>query len=209
MNQDRLVRELYWDEAWRTTSLETALTRLPGAGRLYFRCSGYIIKKDLVQMLLRTLKKQDDKYGQPVKASARRNRFWRLRPTRWPIAQQHLLRALEIRILTDCPLLEALELNGRKIEFEGESWVPVDLLGRSVESSTLLLPLRSLVLVNTIFPQSCLEEVLTVTPRLLDLRLVRMSTVGRTVSSDSPITEETQFSWERLYRHLQGLPIRL
>ncbi|KAK3845654.1 MAG: hypothetical protein J3R72DRAFT_435353 [Linnemannia gamsii] len=159
------------------------------------------------------------------------------------------------KVLEDCPVLEVLDLQGWDINFGDESWVPVRLRHQAGKSSTSspgpLLPLRSLILTNPAILQSRLEELLTVTPRLLDLKLRdvlctrgqpgsdnnnKSSSKNNNKSSsknnnkgssknnnkssnsnnnninnddDDDGREVLQFSWDRFYKHLRGLPIRL
>ncbi|KAG0270844.1 hypothetical protein BGZ95_001437 [Linnemannia exigua] len=133
----------------------------------------------------------------------------------------HLFQIHLHKLLEDCPMLEVLDLQGRDIDFGGESWVPVRLRDQAGESSTSslgpFLPLRSLILTSPAFLQSRLEELLTVTPRLLDLKLRDVLCTRGQARNDNNNNdgdgdddrEGLQFSWNRFYQYLRALPIRL
>ncbi|KAF9926427.1 hypothetical protein FBU30_003992 [Linnemannia zychae] len=104
-------------------------------------------------------------------------------------------------ILTGCPLLEVLHILAReKLRVFG----PWDIMTKLKELQKEVLPgerhpkaqipLRSLVLRNIIFHQSCIEEMLSYTPHLYELELIIWSPHG-----------STPFDPPQFYRRLRSL----
>ncbi|KAF9126521.1 hypothetical protein BGW39_006568 [Mortierella sp. 14UC] len=106
------------------------------------------------------------------------------------------------RFLKTCPLLEV---------FHGEvatdylfllgSLVPSNLEERARPS----LPLRSLVLRNAVLAQSSLEELLMVTPRIQELKLIGL----RSLTGPGTNVTNNRYSRADLIQHIQSLPFML
>ncbi|KAG0297214.1 hypothetical protein BGZ96_007272 [Linnemannia gamsii] len=225
MNQGRIVREVCCDYQWKTVPLEEALTRITGAGRFCYSGAG---PYDGNENVLKRLELEQSK-------AARRKtyRFWKKKPLQpffsgplrhlelWNIIlpenyiphatlpstltslRLHYFSGAAIEfahILTCCPLLE--EFHGDKngvLKMEGP-WVPAQY------NRCQPLRLRSLVLRNTKLRQSDLEDLLTLTPCLSELKLVELCSGTRT---ETLYGLSFVYSWSHLFHHLLSLPITL
>ncbi|KAF9122819.1 hypothetical protein BGW39_009481 [Mortierella sp. 14UC] len=104
------------------------------------------------------------------------------------------------QIFTDCPLLEVFHAgSGGPILVNGP-WVPPG------HDRTKPLRLQSLVLQNVKLDQAGLEDLLTVTPLLQELKLIELLSTTRLDFEDLPYS---YYDWNRLSRRLESLALPL
>jgi hypothetical protein len=104
-------------------------------------------------------------------------------------------------LLKKCPLLESLRIfRSASLTIDGP-WIPID------HNMQQPLPLRSLVLKNTSFVQSNLEDFLAITPRLLQLKLVDVASGFQLREQAELISVE--YDWRRLIDRVRALGIKL
>ncbi|KAG0294123.1 hypothetical protein BGZ96_001745 [Linnemannia gamsii] len=230
LNRQRLHREVVWDFSWKHSSPLTTLSRLGGAKRLVFRNNQRDINESSPDLdgLLRSVHpfgfdpvaRINIAVGSLARALTRSSYIKDLySPLRelvvssdftegWinNLAFPSTLTSLKLdkfwnihidvaRIFIVCPLLESLELcSAYHLSLHGP------YTERGKEALPARLPLRSLVLVNLRAPQPWLEDLLTITPDLETLKLIR---------HDKYYTQRTteHWDWPRLRAHLQSLSL--
>ncbi|KAF9900730.1 hypothetical protein EC991_006950, partial [Linnemannia zychae] len=103
-------------------------------------------------------------------------------------------------LLKACPGLEEFraETDVGAFLLPGQ-WVPLE--------APKPLVLRTLMLRNARFLQSSLEELLVVTPRLEDLRLINLARGNGCYPEEGQIASE--YSWHSLFQHIRALSLRL
>ncbi|KAK3806250.1 MAG: hypothetical protein JOS17DRAFT_767735 [Linnemannia elongata] len=225
--QDRLYRELWWDTRWPDTNLAYAMSRAPGTRRIRLACSSLSSEWDLMERVLTAAIEHQEQleqpsrrsrlwaerkslptmypyrktteleiccqYQTPTQASSRRL-FFRYPPSLTSIKidiQQPIVIPLEV-IITDCPLLESLDIRGESAYLDG-TWAPKN------HDSGRPLPLRTLILTNTLLNQAHLEDFLKLTPHMSTLKLVGLAT--------SFFDVKERYSWESLVPYLMDLPL--
>ncbi|KAK3838816.1 MAG: hypothetical protein J3R72DRAFT_448380 [Linnemannia gamsii] len=228
MNQRLILRELIWDTHVPAHDIDKLLSKLPDAGRLRWfynwglPCNahrwpdveswnklvralreGMIVKQPTSTQLGNSLRELEVKIGE-IRSTGLFDDF-----PYPPSLISFKLVVLEGscsfplgHLLMSCPLLE---------EFRGEvvqeylhlagSFVPSGL----EEQGRQFLPLRSLVLRNAVFAQSSLEELLLVTPRIKELKLISLQ---NPISSNG-LRNNSNFSGVHLVQHIQSLLITL
>ncbi|KAG0297221.1 hypothetical protein BGZ96_007279 [Linnemannia gamsii] len=99
-----------------------------------------------------------------------------------------------------CPRLEELRAETEEGAFylPGQ-WIPLE--------ASKPLALRVLVLRNTHFSQSSLEELLVVTPRLEELKLINLARGNGCYPEEGQVT--SRYHWQGLIQHIRALPLRL
>ncbi|KAG0275010.1 hypothetical protein BGZ95_009267 [Linnemannia exigua] len=104
------------------------------------------------------------------------------------------------QILTDCPLLEVFHAgSGGPILVNG-LWVPPNY------DRKRSLRLRSLVLQNAMLDQAGLEDLLSITPLLQELKLIELLSTTQFVIENLTLS---YYDWNRLYRRLKSLALPL
>lgn len=104
------------------------------------------------------------------------------------------------QILTDCPLLEVFHAgSGGPILVNGP-WVP------PTHDRAQPLRLQSLVLQNAKLDQGGLEDLLSVTPLLQELKLIELLAGARLIFTELP---DSHYDWNRLYQRLVRLALPL
>lgn len=104
------------------------------------------------------------------------------------------------QILTDCPLLEVFHAgSGGPILVNGP-WVP------PTHNQAQPLRLQSLVLQSAKLDQDGLENLLSVTPLLQELKLIELLAGTRLIFNDLP---DSRYDWNRLYHRLVTLALPL
>ncbi|KAF9142851.1 hypothetical protein BGX30_002041 [Mortierella sp. GBA39] len=230
LNRHRVSRELSWDFKWFADDATKALTRLPGAGRLVWRCDRYCA--NIWPELIKSLNGIEKRYSNPSSkrrkwphSAARGDNGSRKHPFQIYSPLQHVelfsdhhlsdeslnqlefpstLTTLKIhrystssldigRILTICPHLEVLHAGSRALLSIQGTWTSQE---RAVRSEPL--PLRSFVLENVELSQPWLEQLVSRTPQLRELKLV-----GITGPSGST------WEWSSLFQHLRSQPFAL
>ncbi|KAG0372666.1 hypothetical protein BGX24_012747 [Mortierella sp. AD032] len=103
-------------------------------------------------------------------------------------------------LLKACPGLEEIRAGTNEGAFllPGQ-WTPLE--------APKPLALRTLVLRNAHFPQSSLERLLVVTPRLQELKLINLARGNGCYPEEGQVT--SKYDWHNLFRHIQALPLRL
>ncbi|KAK3811588.1 MAG: hypothetical protein JOS17DRAFT_763035 [Linnemannia elongata] len=222
MNQHRVLRELLWDIHVPVQHIDKILAKLGDAGRLRWFCDWGMSTVASWDKLIRTLLHLHNRLDQSRSTSLQRlpgqskNSLHELelRTSTFKVGNLFdtipfppALTSLKFtvqegscnfslsRLLEACPLLE--EFHGEvvtKYLFLLGSMVPSDVEG----SQRRFLPLRSLVLRNATFPQSSLEALLLVTPRIQELKLISLQTLTT-----------NKYSRAALVQHIQSLPILL
>ncbi|KAG0297212.1 hypothetical protein BGZ96_007270 [Linnemannia gamsii] len=232
MNLDRLHhRHLAWDWAWGSAKLEKTLIRRLGTSRLYCYGSGYGGEGTAfcTGPIMRTMVKLLAKHEQLLEQDGSAISMFRplreldvhniLLPTdmkshfRLPATLTSLKIAADAYsackiqidlILSDCPLLEVLHVSKPGVVVIDGPWVPVS---HDRRRSFLL---QTLVIKNAKIQQSSLEDLLTLTPDLQELKLLSLAKHDDQLPG-SPITQpcDAQYDWDHLYEHLKSLPITL
>ncbi|KAK3838819.1 MAG: hypothetical protein J3R72DRAFT_448388 [Linnemannia gamsii] len=229
MNQRLILRELIWDTHVPVDDIDKFLSKLPGAGRLrWFYGWGMtsfgnrgIPPDDSWNKLVRALRE-----GMIVKQPASTQIGHSLRELElrieipisfslfdsFPFPPTLISFKLVVQegsssfppghLLKTCPLLEEFHVEVVKdyLHLVG-SLVPSGL----EEQGRQFLPLRSLVLRNAIFAQSSLEELLLVTPRIKELRLIGL----HNPPPQNALLTNSNYSRVHLVQHIQSLPIML
>lgn len=105
-------------------------------------------------------------------------------------------------VLNACPHLLSLHLDAPLVIYLPGSWKPstLSVLGVEPINQNGVLPLQSLVLENASFAQTSLEELLVLTPRLVNLQL-------RNVRPETTAADINSYSWSRLFRQLKELSL--
>ncbi|KAF9548659.1 hypothetical protein EC957_005898 [Mortierella hygrophila] len=225
--QDRLYRELWWDTRWPDTNPAYAISRVPGTKRIRLACSSLSSGWNQIERILTAAIKHQEQLKQPPGRSqlwagrkslptmypfrmtteleicchyqtptlATLDRlFFRYPPSLTSLKidiQQSIVVPLEV-IIADCPLLESLDIRGEPAYLDG-AWAPVN------NESSHPLPLRTLILTNTLLNQAHLEDFLRLTPRLSTLKLIGLAT--------SFFDVKGIYSWEHLVPCLKDLPL--
>ncbi|KAG0201562.1 hypothetical protein BGX33_010251 [Mortierella sp. NVP41] len=232
LNLDRVYqRELAWDWAWGPNKLEKTLSKRFGATRLYCYGSDYGDEGNAFSTgpILKTI----------VNLQARHNQLMRLngsaismfRPLRelelnnilLPVDMTSHFRlpstltslkiiagaysACRIRvdyILGECPLLEVLHFCKAGVLVVDDPWVPAN------HNRQQPFRLQSLVIKNAKIQQSSLEDLLTLTPELQELKLISLAKrEGQLPYSHVAQPGDAQYDWTHLFEHLKGLSITL
>lgn len=225
--RDRLYRELWWDTRWPDTNLAYVMSKAPGTRRIRLACSSLRSGWDQIERVLTAAIEHQEQQGQqswrsqlwagrkslptmypyqrtteleicchyqiPTLASSGRLLF-RYPPSLTNLKidiQQPIIVPLEV-IIADCPLLETLDIRGESAYLDG-TWVPVN------HTSGRPLPMRTLILTNTLLNQVHLEDFLRLTPHLSTLKLISLAT--------SFFDEKGIYSWERLVPCLKDRPL--
>ncbi|KAF9139186.1 hypothetical protein BGX30_008261 [Mortierella sp. GBA39] len=99
-----------------------------------------------------------------------------------------------------CPGLEELraETDEGAFYLPGQ-WIPLE--------ASKPLVLRSLLLRNAHFSQSSLEDLLVVTPRLEELKLINLARGNGCYPEEGQVT--SKYHWNSLFQHIRALPLRL
>ncbi|KAF9149293.1 hypothetical protein BG015_008909 [Linnemannia schmuckeri] len=104
------------------------------------------------------------------------------------------------QILTDCPLLEVFHAGSGGAILVNGPWVP------PTYNRSQPLKLRSLVLQNAKLDQKGLENLLSITPLLQELKLIELLAGTRLDFTDLP---DSRYDWDRLYKRLVTLGLSL
>ncbi|KAG0376243.1 hypothetical protein BGX24_008038 [Mortierella sp. AD032] len=104
------------------------------------------------------------------------------------------------QILADCPLLEIFHAGSGGPTLVNGPWVPPNYDRKQS------LRLRSLVLQNAKLDQGGLEDLLSITPLLQELKLIELLSTTQLVFEDLP---HSYYDWNRLYRRLKSLSLSL
>ncbi|KAK3838817.1 MAG: hypothetical protein J3R72DRAFT_525527 [Linnemannia gamsii] len=221
MNQHLVVRELIWDTHVSVYDINKFLSKLPNSSRLMWFYDWGMPSFDSWNKLARTLRE-----GMIVKQPASTQLGNSLRELEFrtgrtishglfdsfPFPPTLLSFKLVVQegsctfppghLLKTCPLLEEFHVEVVKdyLHLIG-SLVPSGL----EEQGRQFLPLRSLVLRNAIFAQSSLEELLLVTPRIKELRLIGL----HNPPPQNGFLTNSSYSRVHLVQHIQSLPIML
>lgn len=232
MNLDRLHhRHLDWDWAWGSTKLEKTLIKRLGASRLYCYGSGYGGEGNAfcTDPIMRTMAKLLTKHEQLFERDGSAISMFRplleldvhniLLPTdmkshfRLPATLTSLKIAAEAYsackvqiglILSGCPLLEVLQVSKPGVMVIDGPWVPASHDRRRP------FRLQTLVIKNAKIQQSSLEDLLTLTPDLQELKLLSLAKRDDQFPC-SHVTQpgDAQYDWNSLFEHLKSLPITL
>lgn len=228
----RVVREVFWDTRWdSTTRLETVLAQLPGAGRLTCYCMRGTDEGFLTAALFSAMKTYMPRYlagVQVIRADQLRSSVMFYSPLRelslscgselrnldaFPFPPTVISLNLTLYhnsaavvdisiLLKKCPLLESLSLfRSTSLTIDGP-WIP-----NGHDDTQLSLPLRSLVLKNTSFIQSRLEDFLAITSKLHQLKLVDAN--PRFQQREQAVPAIVVYDWKRLVDRVRTLGIKL
>ncbi|KAF9909557.1 hypothetical protein EC991_008382 [Linnemannia zychae] len=231
MNRYLVLRELVWDTHIPVERIDKTLSKLPDSGRLKWFCDWGMPSVSSWDKLMRALLHSHNYMkqspgamiqAQPKSAPTGSSlRELELRTSTFIVG--NLFDAIPFpptltsfkfnvqegscnfslgRFLETCPLLE---------EFHGE--VATDylfLLGPLVPSNLdervrQFLPLRSLILRNATFSQSSLGELLMVTPRMQELKLIGL----RSLTGSGTNVINNSYSRTDLIQHIHSLPFML
>ncbi|KAF9142849.1 hypothetical protein BGX30_002039 [Mortierella sp. GBA39] len=229
MNQHLVLRELVWDIHVPVQHIEKTLAKLGDTGRLRWFCDWGMPTEASWDKLIRALLHLQNRLDQPSSTSLQRlprqfnnslrelefrTSTFKARSLFDTIPFPPALTSLKFtvqegscnfslgRLLEACPLLE--EFYGEvvtKYLFLLGSMVPSDVEG----TQRRFLPLRSLVLRNATFPQSSLEALLLMTPRIQELKLISL----QALTVQGPNMATNKYSRANLVQHIQSLPIML
>ncbi|KAG9073165.1 hypothetical protein KI688_000952 [Linnemannia hyalina] len=229
MNQHLVLRELVWDIHVPVQHIDKTLAKLGDTGRLKWFCDWGMPTEASWDKLIRTLLHLQSSPDQPSSTSLQRlpgqfnnslrelefrTSTFKTRGLFDTIPFPPALTSLKFtvqegscnfslgRLLEACPLLE--EFHGEvvtKYLFLLGSLVPSDVKG----PQRRFLPLRSLVLRNATFPQSSLEALLLVTPRIQELKLISL----QAITAQGPNMATNKYSRTNLVQHIQSLSIML
>ncbi|OAQ34609.1 hypothetical protein K457DRAFT_901203 [Linnemannia elongata AG-77] len=232
MNCDRLYnRDLAWDWAWGPTKLEKTLTKRHGASRLYCYGSGYGGEGNTfcTSPIMRTMVKLQTKHEQLLQHDSSAISMFRplrelnmnniLLPVdmtsqfKLPSTLTSLKIAAEAysacklrvdHILSDCPLLEVLHISKPNVLVIDGPWVPAS------HDRQQPFRLQTLVIKNAKLHQSSLEDLLTLTPDLQELKLLSLAkSDGQFPHSCATQPGDAQYDWNHLFEHIKSLPITL
>ncbi|KAG0377793.1 hypothetical protein BGX24_005436, partial [Mortierella sp. AD032] len=232
MNWDRVYnRSLSWDWAWGPAKLEKTLSKRLGAALLHCYGSGYGGEGNVfcTTPIMRTMAKLQAKHEQPIQnIDGAISMFRPLRemelnnvvlPTDMPsqfrlpssltslkiVAEAYSSCKISIdQILGDCPLLEILHINKPGVLVIDGPWVPAN---HDRQQPFLL---QTLIIKNAKIHQSSLEDLLTLTPSLQELKLINLARHdGQLPYSHADLPEDAKYNWAHLFEHLKSLPITL
>ncbi|KAG0279459.1 hypothetical protein BGZ95_001162 [Linnemannia exigua] len=232
MNWDRVYhRSLSWDWAWGSARLEKTLSKRLGASRIHCYGSRYGGEGSVfcTSPIMRTMAKLQTKHEhsaenfsgamsmfRPLREMELNNVLLPMDMTsqfRLPasltslkiVAEAYSLCKIRIdHILSDCPLLEIFHISKPGVLVIDDPWVP--------ENHDRQRPfrLRSLVIKNAKIHQSNLEDLLTLTPSLQELKLISLTKHdGRQPYSYVAMPGDAKYDWKHLFEHLKSLPITL
>ncbi|KAK3838820.1 MAG: hypothetical protein J3R72DRAFT_182436, partial [Linnemannia gamsii] len=222
MNQRLVLGELIWDSHVPVDDIDKFLSKLPDAGRLRWcynwgmpsypdfpgvtwnslvrALQGMILNQPASTQIGHSLRELELRIEKPIIFSLFGS--FPFPPTLISfklILQEGSSTFPPGHLLKSCPLLEEFHAEAVRVDlYIIGSFVPSGL----EEQGRQFLPLRSLVLRNAIFAQSSLEELLLVTPRIKELKLICLRVISLQNANNN-------YSRVHLLQHIQSLPIVL
>ncbi|KAG0217429.1 hypothetical protein BGX33_010614 [Mortierella sp. NVP41] len=223
LNQDRLGREVVWDEDWRSPAAKQSLKRLSGAKRLVLRCRqeksgrhvpdvyGALVTIENPPSTLSRILGRGNKAAntmdldRPLRELVLVNAYDFKDDWKYPLPFPPSLVSLTIdnddtyeldigMILARCPLLESLHLlTTTTLRLQGQCTI------RGKAALPDRLSLRSLVIGLFEGAPSWMEGLLTITPNLEELKLIDFTSYAFGES----------WNWPRFSKHLRSLSLPL
>ncbi|KAF9929598.1 hypothetical protein FBU30_001439 [Linnemannia zychae] len=231
INRDHVYRrDMSWDWTWGSAKLEKGLSKRLGTSRLYCYGSGYGGEGSAfcTSPIMRTMNKLQAQHELLQNDGSAISMFCPIREMELNNVQLPADMSIQFRlpitltslkiiadgqsnckikvdhILSDCPVLEILHISKRGIVDLDGPWIPV---GHNRQQP---FRLHTLVIKNARILQSSLEDLLTLTPDIKELKLISLArSSGRFSNSHVAQPGDARYDWSHLFQHLKSLPITL
>ncbi|KAF9928262.1 hypothetical protein FBU30_002529 [Linnemannia zychae] len=229
IGRKRVLREVVWDSRWNNVERDVVLQKLPGAGRLTFFCvpgNNEGLHKTALLSAMSRCQNQVTTEPRPLMSTQLGGFYYSLLRelslssgpelhdldlfpfpssiTKLQLDMYHKsAHIMNISILLKkCPSLMYLRISRRNTLTIDGKWIPAD------HDPQKSLPLRSLILRNVAFIQSDLEELLTITRNLSELKLYDVPD-NAVLRGEMPILVPVNYDWKRLVEHINHIGITL